>query len=77
MIYKTIVKLALFICIFCSFILNFYDAKADAYGAPGLPHRWAPALKQAIGTAYEPSTAASPVWFTISEGIISEVFYPT
>lgn len=46
-------------------------------GAPGIPHRWAPALKQAIGTAYEPSGAASPVWFTLAEGIITEVFYPT
>lgn len=46
-------------------------------GAPGIPHSWAPALKQAIGTAYEKESAHSPVWFTVAEGILTEVFYPT
>jgi glucoamylase len=46
-------------------------------GWPGVPHRWAPALKQAIGTVYEPQGAASPVWFTVSEGQLSEIFYPS
>jgi glucoamylase len=45
-------------------------------GAPGIPHRWAPALKQAIGTAYEKNTAHSPVWFTVAQGILTEVYYP-
>ncbi len=45
-------------------------------GAPGIPHQWAPALKEAVGTAYESEGAASPVWFTVAEGILSEVFYP-
>ena len=52
-------------------------ALADASGAPGVPHRWAPASKEAVGTAFEPNGAASPVWFTVAEGILSEVFYPT
>ncbi len=45
-------------------------------GWPGLPHRSAPAFKQAIGTAHEPTGAISPVWFTVTEGALSEVFYP-
>ena len=47
-----------------------------APGHPGLAHSWAPALKEAVGTAYEEKTAASPVWFTIAQGIVTEVFYP-
>ncbi len=52
-------------------------AHADAPGAPGIPHRWAPASKDAVGTAYETSGASSPVWFTLAQGILTEVFYPT
>lgn len=49
---------------------------AGPTGAPGIPHRWAPALKQAVGTAYEETGAQSPVWFTLAEGILTEVYYP-
>lgn len=55
------------------------SALADAsgpIGAPGIEHTWAPALKQAIGTSYEKVGAKSPIWFTVAEGILSEVFYP-
>lgn len=55
--------------------LSFADA-SDPKGAPGIDPSWAPALKQAVGTSYEKSGAKSPVWFTVSEGILSEVFYP-
>ena len=48
----------------------------EAPGAPGVPHAWAPALKQAVGTAYEATGARSPVWFTMAEGILTEIFYP-
>jgi len=37
----------------------------------------APLSKQVIGTAYEPSGSASPLWFTLTGGIITEIFYPT
>lgn len=46
-------------------------------GAPGIAHYWPPALKQAVGTAYEKTTANSPVWFTVAQGILTETFYPT
>lgn len=62
-----------------SFALSFqaaYAASSEPAGSPGIPHRWAPALKQAVGTAYERTEAKSPVWFTVAEGILTEVFYP-
>lgn len=45
--------------------------------ANGIRHSWSPARKDAIGTAYEEGTANSPVWFSVAEGILSEVYYPT
>jgi len=45
-------------------------------GQGGIPHRWAPALKQAVTTSYEEG-ARSPVWATVAEGILTEVYYPT
>lgn len=59
------------------FLLPFQSLAATAPGAPGIAHFWAPALKQAVGTAYEPAGARSNLWFTIAQGIITEVFYPT
>lgn len=37
----------------------------------------APPSKQVIGTAYEESGSASPLWFTLTGGMITELFYPT
>ena len=45
-----------------------------ASGAPGIEPRWTHSAKDVIGTAY---SAASPIWFTASRGVISEVYYPT
>lgn len=44
------------------------------FGKPGLPPNWSPASKQGIGTACNDK---SRVWFTIVNGIVTEVFYPT
>lgn len=41
---------------------------------PALSARWAHGNKDGVGTAY---SSESPVWFTISAGITSEIFYPT
>lgn len=46
---------------------------AHAFGAPGAAPCWAPGDKQAVGTAL---SDASPVWFTIAEGVLTEVYYP-
>ena len=45
-----------------------------AFGAPGIPPRWTSSSKEGIGTAYSTS---SRIWFTVSHGILNEVYYPT
>ena len=40
-------------------------------GAPGIPPRWTSSAKSAVGTA---ARAESRVWFTISHGILNEVY---
>ena len=45
-----------------------------APGQPGAEPRWAFAGKDGIGAALGDS--ARPVWFTLSHGILTEVFYP-
>src|SRR5262245_3048782 len=49
-------------------------AATHAFGAPGIPPRWTASAKDAVGTAY---AAGSTVWFTISAGILNEVYHPT
>ncbi len=44
-----------------------------AFGAPGAAPCWAPGRKQAVGTAL---TRQSPVWFTVAQGVLTEVYYP-
>ncbi|MGH9141225.1 MAG: glycoside hydrolase family 15 protein, partial [Vicinamibacterales bacterium] len=44
-----------------------------APGQPGLAPRWATSRKNGVGTA---RGLASHVWFTTSDGILTEVFYP-
>lgn len=46
----------------------------DAFGKPGIPPRWTHGAKDGIGTAY---SSSSRLWFTIWNGIVTEVFYPT
>jgi glucoamylase len=45
-----------------------------AFGWPGLEPRWTQADKDGIGTAY---AADSRVWYTIGQGILTEIYYPT
>jgi glucoamylase len=45
----------------------------DAPGAPGIPPRWTSSAKAGVGTALG---SASRVWFTLSHGIVDEVYYP-
>ena len=45
-----------------------------AFGKPGLPPNWSTARKQGVGTA---CSEQSKVWFTIANGIVTEVYYPT
>jgi len=45
-----------------------------AFGAPGMEPRWTSSRKDAVGTAY---SASSRVWFTVSHGVLNEIYYPT
>jgi glucoamylase len=44
-----------------------------APGWPGIPARWTSSAKTGLGTSLRPS---SRVWFTLSHGILNEVYYP-
>ncbi len=44
-----------------------------APGHPGIPPRWTSSAKDGVGTAASPQ---SLVWFTLSHGIVNEVYYP-
>src|SRR6185437_11440282 len=50
------------------------DEGGAAFGAPGLQPRWTSSAKDTVGTAY---AAASRAWFTVSHGILNEIYYPT
>ncbi len=45
-----------------------------APGGPGIEPRWTRAAKDAVGTA---RSAASHVWYTVSQGAVDEVYWPT
>ena len=45
-----------------------------AFGGPGLEPCWATGRKDGVGTAY---SADSRIWFTLADGILTEVFFPT
>jgi glucoamylase len=49
------------------------DPARSAPGRPGVEPRWAPGAKDGVGTAIG---GASLVWFTIGQGVLTEVFYP-
>ena len=46
---------------------------SSAFGAPGIPPRWSSSAKEGVGTSYHTSCR---VWFTLSHGIINELYYP-
>ncbi len=46
---------------------------STAVGAPGIEPRWTSSAKDGIGTAYH---SASCIWFTLSHGIINEIYFP-
>ena len=50
-----------------------FRGKRSAFGAPGVEPRWSPAAKQGIGTA---ASLGSRIWFTLWNGILTEIYYP-
>lgn len=50
------------------------DRKVPAPGQPGNQARWTTGAKTAVGTA---ASNESRVWFTISHGILNEIYFPS
>ena len=50
------------------------EGHGEAFGSPGAEPRWTSSRKDAVGMAY---SAASRIWYTISHGILNEIYYPT
>ncbi len=46
----------------------------SAFGHPGIEPRWTRSAKDGVGTAY---SASSRVWYSLSSGILNEIYYPT
>ena len=44
-----------------------------APGRPGISPRWTSSAKSGVGTSL---SSESRVWFTLSHGILNEVYYP-
>jgi len=53
---------------------NSTERLREAFGRPGMPPKWTSSSKSGVGTAYSTS---SRVWFTISHGILNEIYFPT
>ena len=49
------------------------ESTENAPGGPGIPARWTSSAKMGVGTSL---SATSRVWFTLSHGILDEVYYP-
>ena len=47
---------------------------STAFGAPGIEPRWTSSAKEGFGTAYHTSCR---LWFTLSHGIVNEIYYPS
>ena len=48
--------------------------RKEAFGGPGIPPRWTHGAKDGVGTAY---ASSSRLWFTLWNGVVTEVYYPT
>ena len=54
-------------------LLTVSDSNIAAPGWPGIPPRWTSSAKTGVGTALN---RGSRVWFTLSHGILNEIYYP-
>src|ERR1700728_918643 len=50
------------------------EGQGSAFGAPGVEPRWTSSRKDCVGMAY---SASSRIWYTVSHGILNEIYYPT
>ena len=51
-----------------------FRGERDAFGWPGIPARWTQGNKDGVGTAF---SADSRVWYTVWNGCLTEIYYPT
>lgn len=51
-----------------------FRGERTAFGKPGLEPRWTAGNKDGVGTT---ASLSSRIWFTLVDGIITEVYYPT
>ncbi len=50
------------------------EGQGSAFGWPGVESRWTSSRKDCVGMAY---SASSRIWYTVSHGILNEIYYPT
>jgi glucoamylase len=55
-------------------LYRWLNQQGEAFGSPGMTPRWTSSVKDAVGTAY---SASSRIWFTVSHGILNEIYHPT
>jgi glucoamylase len=55
-------------------LYRWLDQQGEAFGSPGMEPRWTSSLKDSVGCAY---SASSRIWFTVSHGILNEIYHPT
>lgn len=72
---KVFQKISASICVYLWTIFLCFSVNAQtlAPGAPGNDAQWATAGKQAIGTS---ASLESRIWFTLAQGVLTEVYYP-
>ena len=68
-------NLSVSICVYLWLIFSCSGlfAQTTAPGGPGKDAHWETGGKQAIGTS---ATLESKVWFTLAQGVMTEVYYP-
>jgi len=66
---KYLILFALCLCVWAAKL----SAQTLAPGGPGKDTYWATAAKQGIGTS---ASLESKVWFTLADGVMTEVYYP-
>ncbi len=61
------------LCVFALSLFSNLQAQTLAPNAPGNDAQWATAGKQGVGTS---ASLESKVWFTLAQGVMTEVYYP-
>lgn len=70
---SSIISPSLRLCVSAVIFAAAVSAQMVAPGGPGKDAQWATAAKQGVGTS---ATTESKVWFTLAQGVMTEVYYP-